>query len=78
MSRKGLEKGSAGTVVLVIVVILIVILGIWYWTKGPSQPQNNSAAANQAETSSIEASLNSVDTSVQADVKGMTEAAKGQ
>jgi flagellar basal body-associated protein FliL len=81
MAREKSQRGSAKTTILIIIVALIIIGGIWYWTKGSSsstQPATNSAAAmNAQDTSSAENTLNSVDPSVQADVQGMTNAAKG-
>lgn len=81
MSQRNNQKGSAGTTIIIIIIALVIIGGIWYWSKGKTpatQPATNSAAAvNAGDTQSVEASLNSVDTSVSADVDAMNAAAKG-
>ncbi len=78
---KSTQAGSAGTILLIIVVALIIVGGIWYWNKNKvpaTAPANNSAAAavNSDSTESIETSLNSIDTSAQADVSAMNAAVK--
>ena len=82
MSKRSKEQGMTSTTIIIIVVVILILGGIWYWTKVKTPaalPANNSAAAvNATSDESIANSLNSVDTSVQADVKAMTDATKGQ